>query len=115
MRRLLFSGLLPPPPLGNRLAFTLMVGVILTLNLLLRVELWPHTPAAGPVLEALEALLVLALLPQLMRWGLRWVRAYTGPAWLRLLATTVYMSMACVGAVCWLLVLLSGVVALAFG
>ncbi|MGI4872745.1 MAG: hypothetical protein ACRYFX_16415 [Janthinobacterium lividum] len=52
-------------------------------------------------------LLGLALLPQLMWWVWRRLRAYTGPGWMRLLATAAYLAGACVALVVWLALLVA--------
>jgi hypothetical protein len=108
MRRLRFAGLLPSPPLGLRLWLTLGGLAVGALNLVFLAEIWPHTPAAAVALLVLLWLLVLALLPQAAWWAWRWLRAYAGPGWVRVLATAVFLSGACVVLVGWLAVLVGG-------
>ncbi len=115
MRKLLFAGLFPPPGLGIGLWLTLLSLLIGALNLVFLAEIWPGTPAAKSVLLTLEWLLLLALLPQVLWWVWRWLRAYTGPGWLRVLATAVFLSGACVALALWLAVLMGGVGAMLFG
>ena len=114
MRKLLFAGLLPPPPLGIRLRLTLLGLAIGALNLACLAEIWPHTPAAKTVFLAFEWLLLLAVLPQGLWWAWRWLRAYAGPGWLRVLATAVFLSGACVVLAVWFAVLVGGAGALLF-
>jgi hypothetical protein len=108
MLRRLAAGIAPPPAFGPRLWLTLATGVVGGLNLVFYSEIWPHTPAARPLLSALLWLVVLALPPQLLWWVWRWLRAYTGPGWLRLLATAVFLSGACLVLAGWLAVLAGG-------
>ena len=103
----LLTGLFPLPPLGRRLVFTLLATAAVGLNLLCLPELWPHTPNACRVLAVALWLLGLALVPQLMWWVWRWLRAYTGPGWVRLLATAAYLAGACVALVGWLALLVA--------
>lgn len=105
MRKLLFAGLFPLPPVGTRLWLTMGGSLIVGLNLAYKAEIWPHTLYAERVLLLLAWLLLLALLPQALWWAWGWLRAYTGPAWVRLLAKAVFMSGVCVAAVIWLVLL----------
>jgi hypothetical protein len=110
MRNLLLASIIPPP-LGTRLWLTVagLVGGIT--NLVLLREIWPHTPAAASVLAVLVWLLMLALLPQLLVWGRRWMWDYIGPAWVRLLLSVCYGAAAFVAIGAWVLLLLGGVAA----
>jgi len=108
MRKLLFAGLFPLPALGLGLWLTLLGLLIGALNLAFFTEIWPGTPAAKSALLTLEWLLLLALLPQALWWVWRWLRAYTGPGWLRVLATAVFLSGACVVLALWFAVLGGG-------
>jgi hypothetical protein len=106
MRRLLFAGLWPLPPLGLRLTLAgLALGV---LNLVFLAEVWPHTPVAATTLLVLLWLLLLALLPQGTWWAWRWLRAYAGPGWVRVLATAACLGGAGVVLLGWLAVLVGG-------
>lgn len=107
MLKQLFAGLFPLPALGNRLAFTLLAMMAGAFNLVYLQEIWPHTPAAKLVLSVVLWLVGLALLPQLMWWSWRWLRAYTGPGWVQLLATAAYLTGACVALVAWLTLLMA--------
>ncbi len=91
MRKLLLAGLWPLPPLGLRLWLTLAGLAVGVLNLVFLAEIWPHTPAAATTLLVLLWLLVLALLPQATAWAWRWLRAYAGPGWVRVLATAAFL------------------------
>jgi hypothetical protein len=95
-------------PLGLRLWLTLGGLAVGALNLVFLAEIWPHTPAAAVALLVLLWLLVLALLPQAAWWAWRWLRAYAGPGWVRVLATAVLLSGTCVVLVGWLAVLVGG-------
>jgi hypothetical protein len=86
-----------------------LVGGVL--NLALVEEIWPHTPVAASVLTTLLWLLMLALLPQLLVWGRRWMWDYIGPAWMRLLLSICYGAAAFVAIGVWILLLLGGIVA----
>ncbi len=108
MRRLLFVGLWPLPPLGLRLWLTLAGLVLGMLNLFFLAEIWPHTPAAATTLLVLLWLLLLALLPQATAWAWRWLRAYAEPGWVRMLATAAFLSGAGVVLMGWLAVLVGG-------
>lgn len=112
MRKLLFAGLFPLPALGIALWLTLLGLLIGALNLAFFTEIWPGTPTAKSTLLALEWLL---LLPQVLGWAWRWLRAYTGPGWLRVLATAVFLSGACVVLALWFAVLMGGVGAIVYG
>lgn len=109
MRKLLFAGLFPPPPLGTRLWLTIGGLVIVGLNLIYEAEIWPHTRHAEQVLLLVAWLLLLAVVPQALWWAWGWLRAYTGPLWVRLLAKAVFMSGVCVVAAGWLLLLVIAV------
>ena len=105
MRKLLLAGLFPLPPLGTRLWLTLGSLAIVGLNLVYEAEIWPHTLHAGGVLTALGWLLLLVLVPQALWWVWNWLRAYTGPVWVRLIAKALFMSGVCVVAAFWLIML----------
>jgi hypothetical protein len=108
MRRLIFAGLWPLPPLGLRLGLTLAGLVVGALNLVFLAEIWPHTPAAAVALLVLLWLLLLALLPQAAWWAWRWLRAYVGPSWVRVLATAAFLGGASVVLLGWLAILVGG-------
>jgi hypothetical protein len=114
MRKPLFAGLFPPPPLGIRLWLTVLGLAVGGLNLAYLTEIWLHTPAAKTTLLAFEWLLLLAVLPQGLWWAWRWLRAYTGPGWLQVLATAMFLSGACVALALWLAVLVGGIGTLLF-
>lgn len=109
MRKLLLAGFSQLPPIGTRLGLTLASLVIGALNLVFLTELWPHTPAAHTWVLALEWLLLLTLPPQFIGWAWRWLRAYTGPGWVRLLAGVGFVGGAGLGIVAWLSLLVAGV------
>ncbi|MGI4863631.1 MAG: hypothetical protein ACRYFZ_06875 [Janthinobacterium lividum] len=115
MRKLLFAGLFPLPALGIGLWLTLLGLLIGALNLAFLAEIWPGTPTAKSTLLTLEWLLLLSLMPQAIWWAWRWLRACTGPGWLRMLATAVFLSGACVALALWFAILLGGVGAMLFG
>ena len=96
---------LQTPPLGRRLWLTLASLAFGVLNLAFVAELWPHTPGARPWLLGLEWLLLLTLPPQCVGWARRWLRAYAGPGWVRLLATLGFVTVACLGLVVWFVLL----------
>ena len=108
MLRRLAAGIAPPPAFGPRLWLTLAAGAFGGLNLVFFSEIWTHTPAARPLLSALLWLVVVVLPPQGLWWTWRWLRAYTGPGWLRLLVTAVFLSGTCLVLAGWLAVLASG-------
>jgi hypothetical protein len=89
------------------LTLVCLIGGILNLALLR--EIWPHTPAAASVLGVLVWLLMLALLPQLLVWGRRWMWDCVGPSWVRLLLSVCYGAAAFVAIGIWILLLLGGV------
>lgn len=115
MRKQLSAGLFPLPALGIGLWLTLLGLVIGALNLAFLPEIWPGTPAAKSVLLTLEWLLLLALPPQGLWWAWRWLRAYSGPGWLRMLARAVFWVGACVVLAAWMAGVLGGVGAIWFG
>jgi len=104
------AGMWPLPPLGTRLWLTIGGLAIIGLNLVYSAEIWPHTRHAERVLMLLAWLLLLAVVPQALWWAWGWLRAYTGPAWLRLLAKALFMIGVCIAAAVWvvMLVLLAG-------
>ena len=106
MRRLFFAGLFPPPPLDTRLWLTVVGSAAAVLNLAYRAEIWPHTPVAEPVFTTLTVLLLMALVPQALWWAWGWLRGYTGPMWVRMLAKAAFMIGVCVVAAIWLIMLL---------
>ena len=108
MHKLLFAGLWPLPLLGLRLWLTLVGLAVGVLNLVFLAEIWPHTPAAAVALLVLLWLLLLALLPQATVWAWRWLRAYAGLGWVRVLATAAFLGGASVVLVGWLAVLVGG-------
>jgi hypothetical protein len=114
MRKQLVAGLFPPPPLGTRLWLTLLGLAFGALNLAYLAEIWPHTAVAKTALLALEWLLLLAVLPQVLLWAWRWLRAYAGPVWLQVLATAVFLSGFCLAVVLWLAILTGGIGAMLF-
>lgn len=101
--RYLLSGIPAPPPLGVYLWATLSVLLFGTLNLLFKAELWPATPAVPRLLGWTTVLAALAAVLQVLAWGWQWLQAYTGPGWLRRLASAVYMGGALLGLLLWLL------------
>ena len=115
MRKLLVAGLCPLPALGPRLWLTLAGLAVGGLNLAYLAEIWPHTPAAKSVLLTAEWALLLALPPRALWWAWRGLRAYTGPAWLRRLATAVFLGGACLVLAGWCVLLLGGIGASLYG
>jgi hypothetical protein len=109
MRKLVWASLSRLPPLGMRLGLTLASLALGALNLVFLTELWPHTPAAKTWLLALEWLALLTLPPQFIGWARRWVRAYTATGWRWLLALVGFWSVACLGVISWVVLLLAGV------
>ena len=105
MRKLLFAGLFPPPSLGTRLWLTIGCLAVVGLNLVYKAEIWSYTPHAEQVLMMLEWLLLLAVVPQVLWWAWNWLRAYSGPGWVQLIAKAVFMSGVCVVAAIWLILL----------
>ncbi len=97
------AGIGAPPPLGPRLWLTLAAGAGGAANLIFLREIWPHTPAAKAMLVPGTCATGLLLLPQLLWWAWRWLRAYAGPAWLRVLAMAVYLGGTCLALGIWLL------------
>ena len=117
MRKLLFAGLWPPPPLGTRLWLTLGSLAVVGLNLVYEAEIWPHTLHAEQVLTMLGWLLLLVVVPQALWWAWNWLRVYTGPVWMRLTAKALFMSGVCVAAAIWVLmlvILVGGTIAMLF-
>ena len=103
MLRYLLSGIPAPPAPSNYAWATLSVLVFGLVNLVFQTELWPATPAMPRLLEIATGLSVLAAWPQVLWWGWQWLQAYTGPGWLRRVASVVYMCGAILGMLLWLL------------
>ena len=103
MLRYLLSGIPAPPPLGGYLWSTLGVLVLSILSLLFKAELWPTTPALPRLLELATGLAALAAVPQALWWGWQWLQAYSGPSWLRRLASVGYVGGAMLCSLLWLL------------
>ena len=103
--RYLLAGVPGPPAPGGWLLGTAAGLALVALNLAFERELWPHTPTVRQTLPVAASVLALALLPQALWWGWRWLRAYAGPWWLRWLATCAYLAATTVAAMLWLLLL----------
>ncbi len=101
------ASLAQTPRLSRRLWLTLGGLGFGALNLLFFAELWPHTPAAGPWLLGLVWLLLFLLPLQVVGWAWRWLRAYTRPGWVWLLAAGFWV-VACLGVVAWVVLLAVG-------
>ncbi|MBC6990628.1 hypothetical protein [Hymenobacter sp. BT491] len=85
MRRFLFKLLLPLPVIPPMFLWTVAALLFVSLNLLWRQEIWPHTPGASPVLEALLITTLGCLIPQGMSIAWRWLSGHPGPRWMKAL------------------------------
>lgn len=102
--RFLLSGLPAPPPVSRLLLITLGLLGLVGLNWQFRNEIWPNTPGvrSGVLPLGMGILWWLVLPPQVVAWGWRWLRACTGPSWLRLLLLMVLLGLRALAAGCWL-------------